>query len=295
MLGSEFPSSNHVLPGTKLLPVISFPEFPKEPPTPSGPAGVAIEWASEFSNLVQASGPRPGLSTLFLESCCWRDLLCLSWNLRAIHGTAGITKLVGGGDSNHWRIRKIEIDTSSDLRKPQIAPLDAAGDVKCIQSFIKIDTEVGKGRGVVRLLPDEVGTWKCYTLFTMLESLHGHPERFSSVRPQGDEITPGSENSNWQDLRDKESDVQASPPTALIIGSGHAGLTAAARLKQLGIRSLIIDRNPRVGDNWRNRYHKLVLHDPVWFDHMPYLEFPANWPVRHSFIKSQSGSHLECC
>lgn len=63
------------------------------------------------------------------------------------------------------------------------------------------------------------------------------------------------------------------------IGAGQGGLTVAARLKQLGVNTLIIDRNPRIGDNWRNRYHQLVLHDPVWYDHLPYVPFPPNWPV----------------
>lgn len=47
----------------------------------------------------------------------------------------------------------------------------------------------------------------------------------------------------------------------------------------LGITALVIDQNQRVGDNWRERYHQLVLHDPVWYDHMPYLPFPPQWPV----------------
>jgi cation diffusion facilitator CzcD-associated flavoprotein CzcO len=47
----------------------------------------------------------------------------------------------------------------------------------------------------------------------------------------------------------------------------------------LNIPSLMIDSNERVGDNWRKRYHQLVLHDPVWYDHMPYVEFPPHWPV----------------
>jgi cation diffusion facilitator CzcD-associated flavoprotein CzcO len=34
-----------------------------------------------------------------------------------------------------------------------------------------------------------------------------------------------------------------------------------------------------VGDNWRTRYHNLVLHDPVWFDHMPYVPYPETFPV----------------
>jgi hypothetical protein len=47
----------------------------------------------------------------------------------------------------------------------------------------------------------------------------------------------------------------------------------------LGVDTLVIDREERIGDNWRLRYHQLVLHDPVWFDHMPYLNFPTNWPI----------------
>src|SRR5690606_34361237 len=26
-------------------------------------------------------------------------------------------------------------------------------------------------------------------------------------------------------------------------------------------------------------YRSLVLHDPVWYDHLPYIPFPENWPV----------------
>lgn len=47
----------------------------------------------------------------------------------------------------------------------------------------------------------------------------------------------------------------------------------------LGIDTLVVDQNERVGDNWRKRYHQLVLHDPVWYDHLPYLNFPAQWPI----------------
>ena len=56
-------------------------------------------------------------------------------------------------------------------------------------------------------------------------------------------------------------------------------MTAAARLKMLKVDTLVVDREERVGDNWRQRYHQLVLHDPVWYDHMPYLPFPPDWPI----------------
>lgn len=47
----------------------------------------------------------------------------------------------------------------------------------------------------------------------------------------------------------------------------------------LGIPALIIDKNSAVGDNWRKRYRHLVLHDPVWYDHLPYIPFPDIWPI----------------
>lgn len=47
----------------------------------------------------------------------------------------------------------------------------------------------------------------------------------------------------------------------------------------LDVDTLIIDQEDRIGDSWRRRYHQLVLHDPVWFDHMPYLPFPSTWPI----------------
>lgn len=47
----------------------------------------------------------------------------------------------------------------------------------------------------------------------------------------------------------------------------------------LNVESLIVDSQDAIGDNWRRRYHQLVLHDPIWYDHMPYLNFPQHWPI----------------
>ena len=43
--------------------------------------------------------------------------------------------------------------------------------------------------------------------------------------------------------------------------------------------TLVIEKNERPGDSWRNRYKSLCLHDPVWYDHLPYLPFPDSWPI----------------
>ena len=52
-----------------------------------------------------------------------------------------------------------------------------------------------------------------------------------------------------------------------------------ARLKRLGVPTVIVEKNERAGDSWRNRYKSLCLHDPVWSNHLPYIPFPDHWPV----------------
>lgn len=59
----------------------------------------------------------------------------------------------------------------------------------------------------------------------------------------------------------------------------------------MGVPTLIIDKAERPGDQWRGRYKSLCLHDPVWYDHMPYLPFPDHWPVFTP--KDQIGDWLE--
>ena len=93
-------------------------------------------------------------------------------------------------------------------------------------------------------------------------------------------------------------------PYCLIVGGGQGGLALAARLKQLGVPTLIVDALPRPGDGWRRRYRSLCLHDPVWYDHMPYLPFPDNWPVYtpkdkmgdwlEAYASDHGARHLEC-
>ena len=68
-------------------------------------------------------------------------------------------------------------------------------------------------------------------------------------------------------------------PTVLVIGGGQSGLCIAARLKQLQVDTLIVDREKRIGDNWRKRYHALTLHNQVQVNHLPYMLFPPNWPT----------------
>ena len=52
----------------------------------------------------------------------------------------------------------------------------------------------------------------------------------------------------------------------------------AARLNQLGIDNLVVEKWPRIGDSWRKRYHSLALHNSIHVNNLPYLPFPPTWP-----------------
>jgi len=119
--------------------------------------------------------------------------------------------------------------------------------------WFTFETKLGRGIGHLRLRGKQA-----WTLLTTLQELKGFEERRDEIR-----------------LEQRPSP----PPFVLIVGGGQGGIALAARLKRLGVPAAVVEKNARAGDSWRKRYASLCLHDPVWYDHMPYLPFPDYWPV----------------
>ncbi len=118
-------------------------------------------------------------------------------------------------------------------------------------------------------------------MLSALDDIRGHEEQRKAARPKGLAHKADRNRRTWSEERTRESARLGfeEQPYVLVIGGGQGGIALGARLRQLGVPTLIIEKNARAGDSWRNRYRSLVLHDPVWYDHLPYLEFPENWPV----------------
>ncbi|KAL8873679.1 MAG: hypothetical protein Q9174_000884 [Haloplaca sp. 1 TL-2023] len=272
----DIPPSNYGVPGSHRLHHARLPEVHVKPSESIDPSRIAGQWVEDFNKLVD--GQDSAANELFLNESYWRDLSCSSWNFHTFTGMSKISTALEVQRKKNSSIR-LQIDSSSDYKKPSKSKVDFEGHVAGVQAFLTVETGIGRGRGLVKLVNDGA-TWKAFTLFTTLEELKGREEAVCSRRPSGVDHGAHPGRLNWQERRNAEANCEGQfEPTVLIIGSGQGGLTVAARLKQLGIQALIIDQNPRVGDNWRNRYHQLVLHDAVWYDHMPYLKFPPNWPV----------------
>ncbi len=133
-----------------------------------------------------------------------------------------------------------------------------------------------RGCGQIRLKNGRI-----WTLLTALEELKGFEEPRGVRRPMGAEHGHDRNRRTWKEKREQEAAELGyeTQPYVLVIGGGQGGIGLGARLRQLGVPTIIVDRHERPGDQWRKRYKSLCLHDPVWYDHLPYIPFPDNWPV----------------
>jgi len=253
---------------------IELPPIPTTPPPAQADAAeILTAWLTTHANPT-LSNPTPSAVEALLHphaSTHWRDHLALNFEHRTVYTASSIATFLL---SSKNRIQSITLHGAAF-----VAPIDFEKRIPAVWGFVDITTAIGTGRGVVKLLPDDQGVYRAWSIYTVLLALHAFPEKTCHQRPMG--VAHGSNpgRKTWVEQRREQVEYANREPVVVVIGAGQSGLMVAARLKMLGIPTLVVERNDRVGDNWRQRYKQLVLHDPVWYDHMPYLPFPANWPV----------------
>ena len=214
----QIPSYDRIEPGSNRLKAAAYPESNILPETDVHK--IASEWAVSL-NKALSSQDYESLKQLFLPGSCWRDQLALSWDYHTFNGPDKIISFLKSSPHG-CRIKSISIDDSSILHAPHVTAADFNGKVKGVGSFLKIDTDVGNGPGIVRLLQDQQdgGKWKVFTLFTAMHELKGHEETVCGNRPHG--VAHGGKlgRKNWQERRmateNFEGDLE---PTVLILGT----------------------------------------------------------------------------
>ena len=228
----------------------------------NSPTQQVSEWLSQFDTALDRHD-WSAATDLFADECFWRDLVSFTWNIKTQEGKGEIQALLAA--------------TIADVQPSQWQIEGEATDENGVTSgWFTFETAVARGKGYVRLKGG-----KCWTLLTTMTELKGFEEKHGATRSFGTEHGVFKNRKTWLERKNQdEAELGAvTQPYCVIIGGGQGGIGLAARLKRLDVPTIIIEKNARPGDSWRKRYKSLCLHDPVWYDHLPYLPFPDHWPV----------------
>jgi len=208
-------------------------------------------------------GDAAGAAALFGDDGYWRDLVSFTWNITTAEGKVKVRQMIEDAvlpaKPSAWQIE---------------GEASEAGGVT--EAWVRFETAVARGYGHLRLKGG-----KAWTLLTTMSELKGHEEHKGPTRDMGTEHVARRGSKSWLERRQQEEAELGitTQPYVVIIGGGQGGIALGARLKRLNVPTIIVEKNERPGDSWRKRYKSLCLHDPVWYDHLPYIPFPEHWPV----------------
>ena len=227
------------------------------------------QWLQKFSQALN-SRKIEELQNCFSDDAHWRDLLSFTWSISPFEGGLAISE----------GLLAFQVDINADnfvLAHGRTEPRTITRlGVDVIEGIFTFETRFGKCEGVVRLLAEQPS--KAWIFLTTLFELKGYEEKNGVRRPSGEAYSRNFGGSNWLDQRQLAQAFDDRDPQVLVVGGGQAGLAIAARLGQLEIDTLVVDKHKRIGDNWRKRYHSLALHNQIHVNHLPYMPFPPTWP-----------------
>lgn len=244
-------------------------ERSSEKPAEMSEHATASKWLRSFEDALRACN-REALMACFGAECHWRDMLAFSWDIAPHDDQQSIVDdLIKYQPRVNARSFQVAYGRTPPRRVRRLGN-------EVIEAIFSFETDAARCDGVLRLpIGDPDRAW---VFSSSITELKGHEEPILQRRPTGIAYSRNFGGANWSDLRSVEQAFADREPTVLIIGGGQAGITLAARLRLLGVDTLVIERKARVGQVWSDRYHSLALHNQVAINHLPYIPFPPNWP-----------------
>ncbi|MGF7162620.1 cation diffusion facilitator CzcD-associated flavoprotein CzcO [Rhodoligotrophos appendicifer] len=244
-------------------------------PVPTAEPTDVIESWIHHANAAIAQFDGSRFARLFHEDGYWRDLLSLTWDFKTFAGRQEIATAFAL-TSPQMKLGRLSIDPH------RAAPCHVRrSGLSLVEAYLTFETAFGVGAAFVRLSydPSAPNASHAWQLVTTLHHLHGFAEKVDADRPTGEKYSKLTSAQSWRQRRTAEESYDDRDPEVIVIGAGQSGLMLAARLRQMGVDVLVVERLAQVGDVWRQRYNNLTLHNELTANHFPYMPFPSNWPI----------------
>lgn len=233
-----------------------------QPSSPKPPNDLAERILTSFDNLTE---------DCFVEDATWRDSYAVTGTLRTFYGTASISRAW----KDCLKLSKASIFTIAPIPPEEMR---LPGGSFWMEIGYGFETDDSYCIALVSVVPDPAGGsgWKIWVLRTILQQLKGAPriDVYDPSAADGGGMVNG--NGTTTNGTSQESSYQFD---CVIVGAGQAGLDAAARCAAQEISYVVIDKQARMGDNWRNRYDSARLHTVREYAHLPYERtFDESYP-----------------
>lgn len=229
-----------------------------------------------------SSGDLEQLKPLFLVESYWRDQIGLTWDMQQFWGCDALCdRLLEGAKE----MRPSGFRIAPERAEPRLVIYNGA---EYIEGFCQFELPHGIGQAMIRLraAAESPAGALAFSLGTDLHSVSGVVERKTiKVTPDNMEpvqpihgFDPAYPGQTWPEHLAENAAYEERDPDVLILGGGHTGIMVGARLHQMGLSYLIVDRGERPGDSWRARYESLALHTVGSTNQLPYIRTPDIFP-----------------
>ncbi|KAK7979622.1 hypothetical protein PG989_012079 [Apiospora arundinis] len=241
----------------------------------------------------------------FAEQAYWRDQIALTWHLRtfskrqviaaSLLETSTLRRVTGDGFAIEGQAHFIpalvrDLEPSLYSVSWHISNREVVKTQQSIgfQFSFRTKNPGAKCSGRAMLLPSEehdngLGdvkkriVWRIWVFSTWIDQLDLQPENEALLHAPGRQLDTAGEII--------ETDV-------LIIGGGNAAVSIASRLKAMNAESVMVERNPRAGDNWALRYDCLCFHIPTSCCELPYTTYAAELQSPHLLTRGELAQHV---
>ncbi|KAI5456708.1 hypothetical protein BGZ63DRAFT_467875 [Mariannaea sp. PMI_226] len=234
------------------------------------PTKIAID-ILEVLNTALAADDAERLASLFYDQAYWKDILALTYHLRTFNSPSVVAASLIETKKLRGLVDGFKLEGSAVFipATPVLQFID-------VSLSFRTSSPAATGDGRILLWPvkneaTEAVQWKIWILSTRLVSLDVQSE---------DESLLQAPSRSLEGLESIETDV-------FIVGGGNAAVALSARLKALGVDSLMAERNARPGDNWATRYDCLKFHVPTSFCELPYMTYDEELQAPHLLTKDE--------